>query len=321
LQHVSPYILKKISNARLKRLASQVLQSFEMMKPVQPQEKPIQKPAWLSRPLPSDSTFPRIRCLLDEKRLHTVCQEARCPNCGECFSRGTATFLILGNCCTRSCRFCAVMQGVPEGPDSDEPRRVAEAAVRMSLDYIVVTSVTRDDLSDGGAGAFAETIHSLRALRPSARIEVLIPDFQGDESALRTVLEAHPDVLNHNMETVARLYPAVRPQAIYSRSLELLRRAGDHSPGIAIKSGLMLGLGEEPDEVESSLHDLLTAGCRIVTLGQYLQPKRDCLPVSRYVPPEEFDAWRDTALRLGFAKAASGPLVRSSYHAEALAVL
>jgi len=289
---------------------------LEMMKQSRQQEKSIRKPDWLGRPLPSDPAFSRIRSLLDDGRLHTVCQEARCPNRGECFSRGTAVFLILGDSCTRRCRFCAVTQGTPERPDPDEPRRVAEAAARMSLDYIVVTSVTRDDLADGGAGFFAETIRSLRARRPSARIEVLIPDFQGDEAALRTVLDACPDILNHNLETVARLYPEVRPQAIYDRSLELLRRTGSLAPGMAVKSGLMLGLGERPDEVESALRDLLGAGCQILTLGQYLQPKRDCLPVARYVPPGEFDAWREVALGMGFAQVASGPLVRSSYHAE-----
>ena len=282
-----------------------------------PQENlSVRKPAWLGRPLPSDPAFSRIRSLLDDGRLHTVCQEARCPNRGECFSRGTAVFLILGDSCTRRCRFCAVTQGTPERPDPDEPRRVAETAARMSLNYIVVTSVTRDDLADGGAGFFAETIRLLRARRPSARIEVLIPDFQGDEAALRTVLEALPDVLNHNLETVARLYPEVRPQAIYDRSLELLRRTGSRAPGMAVKSGLMLGLGERPDEVESALHDLLGAGCQILTLGQYLQPKRDCLPVARFVPPGEFDAWREVAFKMGFAQVASSPLVRSSYHAE-----
>ena len=276
----------------------------------------LRKPAWLGRPLPSDPAFSRIRSLLEEGGLHTVCQEARCPNQGECFSRGTAVFLILGDSCTRRCRFCAVTQGTPERPDPGEPQRVAEAAARMSLDYVVVTSVTRDDLADGGAGLFAETIRLLRHRRPSGRIEVLIPDFQGDGAALRTVLDARPDVLNHNLETVARLYPEVRPQAIYDRSLELLRRAASLAPGIAVKSGLMLGLGERPEEVESALRDLLAAGCRILTLGQYLQPKRECLPVARYLPPAEFDAWRDVALGMGFAQVASGPLVRSSYHAE-----
>lgn len=290
----------------------------ETTKPNRQQGIAVRKPGWLSRPLPSDPGFSRTRFLLDGGRLHTVCQEARCPNCGECFSLGTAAFLILGERCTRRCRFCAVTQGTPEGPDPDEPRRVAEAAARMSLDYVVVTSVTRDDLPDGGAGFFAETIRSLRALLPSARIEVLVPDFRGDEGALRTVLEARPDVLNHNLETVARLYPEVRPQAVYARSLELLRRTASRAPDIGVKSGLMLGLGERSDEIEATLRDLLDAGCRIVTLGQYLQPQRGSLDVARFVPPSEFDAWRDAALRMGFDGVASGPLVRSSYHAREL---
>ena len=204
------------------------------MKDNQQENISIRKPAWLGRPLPSDPLFSRTRTRLDDVRLHTVCREARCPNCGECFSRGTAAFLILGDCCTRRCRFCAVTQGTPVTPDPDEPARVAEAAARMSLDYIVVTSVTRDDLADGGAGAFAGTIRALRTRRPSARIEVLTPDFQGDEVGLRTVLTARPDVLNHNLETVARLYPEVRPQAMYDRSLELLRRTGARAPGMAV---------------------------------------------------------------------------------------
>jgi lipoic acid synthetase len=289
-----------------------------MTKKTRPQQNHIRKPGWFGRPLPSAPAFSRISSLLEEGRLHTVCQEARCPNRGECFSRGTAVFLIMGDACTRRCRFCAVTQGTPERPDSDEPRRVAEVAARMSLNYVVVTSVTRDDLADGGAGFFTETIRFLRVRRPSARIEVLIPDFQGDEAALRIVLDARPDVLNHNLETVARLYPEVRPQAIYDRSLELLRRTGARVPGMAVKSGLMLGLGERPDEIESAMHDLLCAGCQILTLGQYLQPKRDCLPVARFVPPEEFDVWREVALEMGFTQVASGPLVRSSYHAEEL---
>ncbi|MDP2839494.1 MAG: lipoyl synthase, partial [Syntrophales bacterium] len=220
--------------------------------------------------------------------------------------------------CTRRCRFCAVTKGTPERPDPDEPRRVAEAAARMSLDYIVVTSVTRDDLADGGAGAFAETIRALRVRRPGIRIEVLIPDFRGDETALRTVLDARPDVLNHNLETVLRLYPEVRPEAVYARSLELLSRVGRRAPDVAVKSGLMLGLGELPDELGAALKDLLAAGCGILTLGQYLQPRKDCLPVARFVPPVEFDAWRKAALGMGFHRVAAGPLVRSSYQAEEL---
>ena len=278
----------------------------------------VRKPLWLRRGLPADPAFARLRSLLDAGRLHTVCREARCPNCGECFARGTATFMILGNVCTRRCRFCAVSQGAPEPPDPDEPRRVAEAAAWMSLGHVVVTSVTRDDLADGGAGAFAETIRALRTRLPAARIEVLVPDFQGDAAALRKVLEADPDVLNHNLETVARLYPEVRPQAVYARSLELLRRVRLTGPGSTVKSGMMLGLGERPAEVEAALRDLFEAGCRILTLGQYLQPAKRCLPVIRFLPSEEFDAWREIAFTIGFARVASGPFIRSSYNAEAL---
>lgn len=275
------------------------------------------KPLWLRRGLPVAPAHDRLRPFLDDGRLHTVCREARCPNRGECFARGTATFLILGNTCTRRCRFCAVSQGAPSPPDPEEPRRVAEAAVRMSLDYVVVTSVTRDDLADGGAGAFAETIRTLRDRRPDFRIEALIPDFRGDETALRTVLDARPDVLNHNLETVPRLYPEVRPGAVYARSLALLRRVGRLAPDAAVKSGLMLGLGEHSEELEAVLKDLLAAGCRILTLGQYLQPRKECLPVTRFVPPAEFDAWRRAALGMGFHHVAASPLVRSSYRAEA----
>ena len=276
------------------------------------------KPLWLRRGVPAAPAHDRLRSFLDDGRLHTVCREARCPNCEECFARGTVTFMILGNTCTRRCRFCAVPQGEPSPPDPDEPRRVAEAAVQMSLDYVVVTSVTRDDLADGGAGAFAETIRALRVRRPGVRIEALIPDFGGDETALRTVLDARPDVLNHNLETVLRLYLVVRPEAVYARSLELLSRIRRNAPDVAVKSGLMLGLGERPDELEAALKDLLAAGCGILTLGQYLQPRKDCLPVARFVPPVEFDAWREVALGMGFHRVAAGPLVRSSYHAEEL---
>ena len=278
----------------------------------------VRKPAWLRRGPPGDPGHGRLKSFLDAGGLHTVCGEARCPNREECFARGTATFLILGDTCTRRCRFCAVNQGVPLPPDPDEPRRRAEAAARMSLDHVVVTSVTRDDLADGGAGLFAETIRALRIGVPGVRVEVLIPDFRGDEAALKTVLEARPDVLNHNLETVPRLYPEVRPQAVYGRSLALLGRVRRSAPEIAVKSGLMLGLGERPEEVRSALQDLLAAGCSLLTLGQYLQPRKDCLPVDRFVPPGEFEAWRGASLAMGFSRVAAGPLVRSSYHAEEL---
>ena len=289
-----------------------------MMKEVQHKKISFRKPDWVGHPLSSDPAFFRMRSFLDNRRLHTVCLEARCPNCEECFARGTATFMILGATCTRCCRFCAVHQGEPSLPDPDEPRRVAEAAVQISLDYVVVTSVTRDDLDDGGAGAFAETIRALRVRRPGILIEVLIPDFRGNETALRTVLDARPDVINHNLETVKRLYPEVRPGAVYDCSLKLLDRARRRAPDVTVKSGLMLGLGERPDELETALKELHAAGCRTLTLGQYLQPRKECLPVARFVLPEEFDTWRKTALGMGFHRVSAGPLVRSSYHAEAL---
>jgi lipoic acid synthetase len=284
------------------------------MNPTNPH--PPRKPAWLKRRLPTGETFNQVRELIEAGRLHTVCQEAKCPNIWECYSHRTATFLIMGERCTRNCRFCSVAAGPPGPLDPQEPARVAEAVERMGLKYVVVTSVTRDDLPDGGAGHFAATLHEIRRRVPGTEIEVLIPDFQGDPAALETVLRARPDVLNHNIETVPRLYPRVRPQADYRRSLELLRRAGEIAPGIPTKSGLMLGLGERPEEIRQTLQDLRAVGGRILTLGQYLQPSPEHLPVVRYVTPEEFENWRTTALEMGFAEVASGPFVRSSYHAK-----
>jgi len=278
----------------------------------------MRKPPWLIRRLPTVPEYEKIRSLLSEGRLHTVCQEARCPNIWECFSCQTATFLIMGDRCTRRCRFCAVTQGQPGPLDFGEPERVAEAVCTLKLRYAVITSVTRDDLPDGGAGCFAETIRAIRRKMPDTRVEVLIPDFQGNQDALRTVMEAGPDVLNHNIETVPRLYPAVRPQAIYSRSLELLRRVHSYGDRVPVKSGLMLGLGETSHEIRETLHDLLNAGCRILTLGQYLQPSEAQVPAARFVTPEEFDEWREIALHKGFSQVASGPFVRSSYHAKEL---
>lgn len=273
------------------------------------------KPPWLKRRLPVGPEFERTRKRLRAGKLHTVCQEAHCPNIFECFSRHTATFLILGDRCTRDCTFCAVRKG-PEGPpDADEPRRVAAAAVEMGLRYVVVTSVTRDDLEDGGASQFAQTVRALRQSISRVRIEALIPDFQGNEKALQTVLDAEPDVLNHNIETVPSLYPEVRPQADYPQSLALLQRASIYAPEIPTKSGLMLGLGEDRRELRQALTDLHDAGCRILTLGQYLQPSADHHPVRRFLPPEEFDQWRQIALKIGFAEVSSGPFVRSSYRA------
>lgn len=276
------------------------------------------KPAWLKIRLRAGPTYHGVLRHLQQGRLHTVCQEAHCPNMGECFSQGTATFLILGDRCTRNCGFCAVGHG-PEGPpDPGEPQRVAEASLAMGLTYVVITSVTRDDLADGGAGHFAETIREVRKRLPGARVEVLIPDFRGSTTALETVLDARPDVLNHNLETVPRLYPKARPGAEYRRSLDLLSTARTLAPGVITKSGLMLGLGEAGHEVRALLSDLISAGCVFLTMGQYLQPSRDHLPVERFPPPEEFEAWRGIALNMGFLEVASGPLVRSSYHAGEL---
>lgn len=274
------------------------------------------KPDWLKRRLPSGEAFNQVRALIEAGKLHTVCQEAKCPNIWECYSHRTATFLIMGERCTRDCRFCSVRPGPLEPLDPGEPGRVAAAVERMGLKYVVITSVTRDDLPDGGAAHFAATIAAVRRRLPGADIEVLIPDFQGDAAALETVLAARPNVLNHNIETVPRLYPTARPQADYRRSLELLRRSQAAAPSIPTKSGLMLGLGETPEELRRVLLDLRAAGCRILTLGQYLQPSPEHLPVEAYVPPGEFEKWRKEALEMGFAEVASAPFVRSSYHAK-----
>jgi lipoyl synthase len=286
-----------------------------MTKP--PANNPIRtaKPDWLRKKLPSGPAYEQIRAMIDKGQLHTVCQEAGCPNQFECFSAQTATFLILGATCTRDCHFCNIEGGRPEPPDADEPRRVADAAARMDLRYVVVTSVTRDDLQDGGAGHFAATIEALREKIPGVRVEVLIPDFQGERTALETVLAARPDVLNHNMETVRRLYTEVRPQADYDRSLQLLSRVKEIDAGIPAKSGIMLGLGEKEMEIRQVITDIHGTGCRLLTIGQYLQPTSRHLPVVEFITPEAFERWRQFALDLGFEKVASGPFVRSSYHA------
>ncbi|MEJ2283160.1 MAG: lipoyl synthase [Desulfobacterales bacterium] len=266
----------------------------------------IQKPDWLKRRLPTGPAYENIKGMIGRDRLHTVCQEAKCPNMWECFSHHTATFLIMGSKCTRNCRFCSVPQGALEPPDPEEPARIARVAQEMGLRYVVITSVTRDDLSDGGAAIFAETITAIRRQIPEACVEVLIPDFQGSRQALYTVLQAEPDVLNHNIETVPRLYPRARPQANDRRSLKLIQRAQRFAPDRPTKSGLMLGLG------------MRRAGCRILTLGQYLQPSKNHLAVERFIAPQEFETWRKKALKMGFAEVASGPFVRSSYHAHEL---
>jgi lipoyl synthase len=276
------------------------------------------KPPWLKRRLPSGPVYEQVRALLKKGHLHTVCQEARCPNVWECFSQKTATFLILGDRCTRNCGFCAVAHG-PEGPpDPNEPSRIAEAVQQMALQYVVVTSVTRDDLPDGGAGVFADTIRHIRQRVPGTRIEVLTPDFLGNTDAIKKVIFAKPDVFNHNIETVPRLYPIVRPQADYQRSLKVLEIAKEIDPNMITKSGIMLGLGETETEIIETFRDLLSAGCNMLTIGQYLQPTKQHLPVKRFVPPEQFQQLRDNAMEMGFDEVASGPFVRSSYHAKDL---
>ncbi|MCR4429044.1 MAG: lipoyl synthase [Caldiserica bacterium] len=258
-----------------------------------------------------------LRSLLKGLSLHTVCQEARCPNMGECFSRGTATFLILGDTCTRNCRFCAVNHGSPLPPDPFEPQRVGQAVKKLGLKFAVITSVTRDDLTDGGAHHFAKTVLAIREANPVCLIEVLVPDFQGDAKAIGKVLESSPEVFGHNVETVPRLYPLVRPGADYQRSLSILKFAGNFSNSKTIvKSGFMVGLGETREEIRQLLEDLREAGCKAVTIGQYLRPRIDLLPVSRYYTPEEFQELKEEAYALGFFNVESGPLVRSSYHAE-----
>ncbi|MFH1023277.1 MAG: lipoyl synthase [Planctomycetota bacterium] len=273
-------------------------------------------PPWLRKRLAPAGRSVAVGALLDALHLHTVCREARCPNQQECFSRGTSTFLILGPDCTRACRFCAVGHGAPRPPDPDEPARVAEAVRTMDLRHAVVTSVTRDDLSDGGAAHYAATIRAIREAAPSARVEVLTPDFEGCRESIETVVRAAPDVYNHNVETVPRLYGAVRPRAVYARSLSVLRTAAAIAPGRLTKSGLMLGLGETTDEVLAVMRDLRGTGCGMLTLGQYLRPAPGNLPVERFVPPEEFDALRKEGLAMGFRLVAAAPFVRSSYEAE-----
>ena len=273
------------------------------------------KPKWLKKRLPAGAGYESTRRLVAGSRLNTVCQEARCPNQFECYGKGTATFMIMGERCTRNCRFCAVSSSPVEPLDPEEPGRIAGAAAEMGLDYVVLTSVTRDDLPDGGAAHFCRTIEAVRQLRPDTLVEVLIPDFQGDEEALAAVCKANPAVLNHNIETVARLYTSVRPQAGYHRSLELLERAKRINPELVTKSGLMVGLGETRAELVKTMQDIRGTGCDLLTIGQYLQPTAAHLPVKRFVPPEEFNELQLLATDLGFRAVASGPHVRSSYRA------
>lgn len=280
---------------------------------------PGRKPAWLKVKLPTGPGYMQLRELVEKHQLHTVCESAKCPNMGECWARGTATVMILGNVCTRSCGFCHIATGRPPELDLDEPRRVAEAARLMQLRHMVITSVNRDELPDGGASIWAQTIRMIQASSPKTTIEVLIPDFCGDWEALQVVLDAKPDILNHNVETVPSQYKRVRPQARYERSLELLQRAKEQ--GFITKTGLMVGIGEKPEEVQVLLEDLRRVNVDIVTIGQYLQPTREHLPIDRWVTPEEFAHWKSVGLKLGCGVVESGPLVRSSYHAEEQAEL
>lgn len=272
------------------------------------------KPRWLKAQLPAGPLYDETRRAVEENRLHTVCQEAHCPNLGECWSRGTATIMILGDVCTRACGFCAVKSGRPTELDLDEPGRTAEAVALMKLKHVVITSVARDELQDGGASIWAQTVAAVRARNPKTRVEILIPDFLGKREAWKTVFDSRPDILNHNTETVPRLVPQVRSVARWERTLELLEAA--KASGLVTKSGLMLGLGEEDSEVESTLRALYQAGVDIITLGQYLQPSPEHLPVQAFISPERFEDWKRFGLELGFKVFESGPMVRSSYHAE-----
>jgi len=273
-------------------------------------------PQWLKVRAPQGANYLRLRSLLREGELHTVCEEAHCPNLGECWENGTATFMILGNVCTRRCGFCAVTTGRPTGLDFMEPDRVAMTVRELGLKHVVITSVNRDDLPDGGAFIFAQCIRKIRQQVPGCRVEVLIPDFQGVWSALETVMEASPDILNHNTESVPRLYKMVRPKAIYTRSLELLRRAKELRPNGLTKSGVMVGLGETKEEIAQVLEDLRKVNCDIITIGQYLRPSPQHLPLVRFYHPDEFAELKAIGLNLGFRHVESGPLVRSSYHAH-----
>jgi lipoyl synthase len=283
---------------------------LEFIRPREP------KPEWLKVRAPGSENYLRLKGVMRDLRLNTVCEDAHCPNIGECWHHGTATFMILGDICTRACSYCAVAHGKPNELDLAEPARVAEAVERMGLQYAVITSVDRDDLADGGASIFAETIRETRARVPGCRIEVLIPDFQGLESSLRDVLDAGPDVLNHNIETVPRLYRMARSGGKYPRSLELLDRSRRYKPGIATKTGIMVGLGEERDEILSVFDDLRRVGVSILTIGQYLRPSMKHAPMTRYYHPDEFAELKHQALARGFVHVESGPLVRSSYHAH-----
>lgn len=274
----------------------------------------MQKPEWLKVKLLNEN-LSKMEVFLKSMSLNTVCQSANCPNMGECFARKTATFMIMGNICTRNCRFCAVEKGHPQPLDEDEPRRIAEAAQKLGLKHVVVTCVTRDDLPDGGASHFAKTIYELKKL-PGVTVEVLVSDFMGKEESIVKVVEAKPDIINHNVETVPRLYPTVRPKADYLRSLNLLKRSKDLDPYVLTKSGIMVGLGEREEEVTQVMKDLRSVNCDIITIGQYLRPSAKHIEVIEYVTPQQFKKYEEIGYELGFKYVASGPLVRSSYHAD-----
>ena len=288
---------------------------IDMSEKIAEKEKPQpRRPEWIRAKLPYGENYTKLLHIMRGKELHTVCEEARCPNLGECWGRGTATFMILGDVCTRSCGFCAVKTGRPTVLDTDEPRRVADAVASMKLRHVVITSVNRDELNDGGASIFAETIRQIRIRDPKCRIEVLIPDFKGDKLAMDIVVDAGPDILNHNIETVPRLYSVVRPQARYERSLEVLKYFKEH--GLVTKTGVMVGIGEKPEEIIEVMKDMRKSDVDILTVGQYLQPTKEHLPIDRYVTPDEFEMYRENGLKMGFKYVESGPLVRSSYHAD-----
>lgn len=287
----------------------------EYKEQIEKNREPLGKrPDWLKVKLPIGQNFSDLNQLVKDSRLNTVCQEAKCPNMGECWNNRTATFMILGDTCTRSCGFCNVKLGIPNELDLDEPRRVAEAVEILQLKHAVITSVNRDELKDGGASIFAETVRLIRQQVPGCTVEILIPDFKGSETAFEIVMQNPPDILNHNLETVQRLYHAVRPQAKYERSLELI--SWFKSRNLTTKSGIMVGIGEKPEEVLELMQDLIEHGCDILTIGQYLQPTKVHLPVDRYVTPDEFRMYKSEGLKLGFKAVESAPLVRSSYHAD-----
>jgi lipoic acid synthetase len=310
---------KSLDRERVKSLAPLKGASKTSRIPIKviPKDEPLKKPRWIKAKAPTDPEVGRLKGILRKQKLFTVCEEAQCPNLGECFGHGTATFMIMGGICTRRCPFCDVAHGRPKALDEDEPRHLAETIQAMGLKYVVITSVDRDDLRDGGAAHFAACIEAARARSPELKIEILVPDFRGRlEIALDALGTALPDVFNHNLETVPRLYKQARPGADYQWSLKLLQEFKARYPGIPTKSGLMLGLGETDDEIIQVLRDLRAHGCDMLTLGQYLQPSQHHLPVERYVTPEGFDELARIARELGFDNVASGPMVRSSYHAD-----